>query len=132
MIKVLIIEDEPMIADLYAKSFDKNEFQVEIATNGKEGLEKSQAILPQIILLDIMMPEPNGIQVLQKLKATDATKNIPVIMLTNLSGKNDISHAMSQGAIQYWVKADINPVDLSGKVKEVLGKQKVTPNVGHS
>lgn len=124
MIKVLIIEDEPLIADLYAKTLGKEEFDVEIATDGNEGLELAKTKAPDIILLDIMMPEPNGIQVLQALKSDDVTKSIPVVMLTNLSGKNDSSHAFSVGAMEYWVKNDIKSNELGSRVKQVLNKMK--------
>ena len=123
MIKVLIIEDEPLIAELYAKALGNREFEVAIANGSAEGIEMAKTKPPEIILLDIMMPEPNGIQVLEALKTDEVSKNIPVIMLTNLSGKNDVNHALSKGALGYWVKSDILPVSMGEKIKEALRKK---------
>lgn len=120
MIKVLIIEDEPLIVNMYQKALDVSEFEVSTATNGLDGLEIAKTMKPDIILLDIMMPEPNGIQVLESLKADESTKAIQVVMLTSLSGEYDVSLAISKGAVAYWVKTEIKLDSLGGKIKAVL------------
>src|SRR4030042_3485541 len=120
MTKILIIENEPMVSRMYGKIFEFEKFEVISAIGGKEGLEKVGSEKPDIILLDIMMPEPNGIRVLEELKANPMTNRIPVIMLTNLSGKNDVELALSKGALDYWVKKEIQPQELGQKIKKLL------------
>src|SRR4030042_4920386 len=130
MTKILIIENEPMVSRMYGKIFEFEKFEVISAIGGKEGLEKVGSEKPDIILLDIMMPEPNGIRVLEELKANPMTNNIPVVMITNLSGKNDSELALSKGATDYWVKKEINPQDLGQKIREILktGKDIIPEN----
>jgi len=95
-------------------------FEVLSALNGDEGVELAKSQKPNLILLDVMMPEPNGMQVLENLKADEATKQIPVVMFTNLSGKFDVSFAKSKGALDYWVKNEIEPSKLGEKIKAML------------
>jgi DNA-binding response OmpR family regulator len=119
MIKVLTIEDEPLISKLYQKSLSPNDFEVVVSTGG-DALDIAKVQQPNIILLDVMMPDPNGIEVLKKLKSEEAAKNIPVVMLTNLSGKYDISYALSLGAVDYWIKDEIKIDTLGERIKAVL------------
>ncbi len=120
MVKVLIIEDEPLIIKLYKQALETAGFEVLSALNGDEGVELAKSQKPNLILLDVMMPEPNGMQVLENLKADEATKQIPVVMFTNLSGKFDVSFAKSKGALDYWVKNEIEPSKLGEKIKAML------------
>lgn len=120
MAKILIIEDDPLIQRMYQKIFTFEQYQVEVASNGEEGLEKVKTVAPTIILLDIMMPKMNGLQVLEKLKIDPATHNIPVIMLTNLAGTQDAETALSKGAVKYIVKSEFEPKQVVDMVKEVM------------
>lgn len=126
MAKVLIIEDEPLVVRMYEKSLRFDKHEVSTALNGLEGLEKIKSERPDIILLDVMMPQMNGMQVLEEMAKDPAIKDIPVIMLTNLSGKHDAELAMSKGALEYWVKKDAKPQELGTKITELLAK-KETP-----
>lgn len=118
--KVLIIEDEDLVARMYQKSLQFDDFDVEVAIGGKEGYQMIKDHKPDLVLLDIMMPEPDGMEVLEMIKGDPETKNIPVIMLTNLSGEYDSKLAISKGATDYWVKKDSNPTELGKKIKEKL------------
>ena len=121
MAKILIIEDEPLIAKMYQKALDQKEYEVTLSVGGgDEGFELAKTLNPNLILLDLMMPDPDGIEILKRLKAEVSTKEIPVVVLTNLSGKYDESYARSLGALDYWVKDDIELEELGGKIKEVL------------
>ena len=120
MAKVLIIEDDPLISRLYQKVFKFEGYEVEEANNGKVGLQKVAESKPTLIMLDIMMPEMNGLEVLDKLKASDSTKSIPVVMLTNLAGSQDAEKALSKGAVKYIVKSEYDPKDVVKMVKEIL------------
>jgi len=101
MTKVLIVEDEDLVARMYDKALKFEGFDVTIALGGQDGLEKVKTIKPDLVLLDIMMPEPDGMEVLEKIKTDDEVKDIPVVMLTNLSGKHDAVLAAERGAADY-------------------------------
>ena len=118
--KVLIIEDDQLIQRMYLKMFTFEKFDVETASDGEEGLEKARSVKPTIILLDVMMPKMNGMQVLEKLKADPDTKSIPVIMLSNLAGDNDIETALSKGAVKYIIKSEHDPKEVADMVKEII------------
>lgn len=117
--KVLIVEDDPMIQEMYATMFEIKGFDVVLANDGVEGLEKS-ITRPDIILLDIMMPRMNGLQMLDKLKQDATLKDIPVIMLSNLADESDIRNALAAGAVKYLVKSDYIPSQVAGIIEEVI------------
>jgi DNA-binding response OmpR family regulator len=120
MAKILIVEDDPLMSRMYQKIFKFEGFDVEMAGDGEEGMTKARAIVPTLILLDIMMPKINGLQVLEKLKADPELKKIPVVMLTNLAGQSDAEKALSMGAIKYIVKSEYEPKQVTNMVKEIL------------
>jgi CheY-like chemotaxis protein len=120
MAKLLITEDDPLMSRMYQKIFTFEGFEVVMAADGQEGLDKAREVNPTLILLDVMMPKLNGLQVLEKLKADPATKAIPVIMLTNLAGQQDAENALSKGAIKYIVKSEYDPKQVADMVKEIL------------
>ncbi len=121
-VKVLLIEDDQLILRMYQKIFSFEKFDVELASDGEEGLEKARTMQPKptIILLDVMMPKMNGIQVLEKLKQDPELKSIPVVMLSNLAGENDIETALSKGAVKYIIKSEYDPKQITDMVKEII------------
>lgn len=120
MVKILVIEDDPLMSRMYQKIFSFENYSVEVAHNGEDGLDKARTTKPTLILLDIMMPKMNGLQVLEKLKADADTKGIPVIMLTNLAGTHDAETALSKGAVKYIIKSEYEPKQVADMVKEIL------------
>ncbi len=120
MAKILIVEDDPLMARLYEKVFKFEGYEVDVALNGREGLDKVHAAKPTIMVLDIMMPEMNGLEVLDKLKADPDTKSIPVVVLTNLAGSQDAEAALTKGAVKYIVKSEYEPKQIANMIKEVL------------
>lgn len=120
MANILIIEDDPLMSRMYQKIFVFAGYQVDMAADGQEGLDKARSTKPTLILLDIMMPKMNGLQVLEKLKSDPDTKTIPVIMLTNLAGQHDAETALQKGAVRYIVKSEYDPKQVSDIVKEIL------------
>jgi len=120
MAKILIVEDDPLMLRMYQKIFTLEQYEVDIATNGEEALDKVHAGKPTLILLDIMMPKLNGLQVLDKLKSDPDTKTIPVIMLTNLASEKDAENALLKGAVKYIVKSQYEPKAVVDMVKEIL------------
>jgi DNA-binding response OmpR family regulator len=146
MVKVLIVEDDPLIGRMYQKMFIFEKFEVELANDGEEGLSKAASIKPAIILLDIMMPKLNGLQVLEILKADIQTKAIPVLVLTNLAGQQDAEDALSKGAVMYIIKSEHEPREITEMVRNILagdshkqvppaagpGVKGKNPSTGHS
>jgi len=118
--KILIIEDDPLMSRMYQRIFTFQKYDVEVAADGEEGLAKVASVHPTIILLDVMMPKMNGLQVLEKLKADPETKAIPVIMLTNLAGQQDAETALAKGAVKYIVKSEHDPKEIADLVKEII------------
>lgn len=120
MTKILIVEDDTMICRLYETAFQFEKFSVETANDGEAGLDKAKAFKPTLVLLDIMMPKMNGLQVLEKMKADPELKKIPVVVLTNLSGDSDSMTALSLGAVKYIIKSEFTPKEIVTQVKEIL------------
>ena len=124
MAKILIVEDDTLVAKMYEKVLKFEGFEVELAGSGREGLEKAKAIKPSLILLDIMMPKMHGIEVLERLKANAELKSIPVVILTNLSGTRDAQVGLEKGAIAYLVKSEYKPEEVAAKIKSILSPAK--------
>ena len=120
MARILIVEDDPIISKMYESAFTFDKFEVKMAANGEEGLVAMREWQPTLILLDVMMPKMNGLQVLEAMKKEEPLKNIPVIVLTNLSDKHDAEAALTRGAVKYIVKAEHTPKEVTDLVKEIL------------
>ena len=118
--RVLIVEDDPLISRMYERVFKFEGFEVDMARDGEEGLEKLKRNIPKMILLDIMMPKMTGIDVLRALKANPTTKDIPVVVLTNLSGQADAEKAIELGAVKFIVKSKYKPNQIVKQIKEIL------------
>lgn len=118
--KVLLIEDEVLILRMYEKIFSFEGFNVVTSVDGVEGLEKAKSEQPNLILLDIMMPKMDGLRVLEQLKADDATKEIPVVVLTNLSSDVVIKDAFAKGAVGYLVKSEVVNEKIVEEIKQYL------------
>lgn len=118
--KVLLVEDDLSLLKIYSNKLKINDFEVSIATTGDEGLRKAQVDQPNLILLDLILPGKDGFLVLEELKSSPSTDQIPVIILSNLGQQTDIERGKRLGAIDYLVKSDISLVDLVGKVKKFI------------
>ncbi len=117
---ILIAEDDPMMSHLYQKVFNFEGYQVEMAANGQEALDKARVSKPTLVILDIMMPVLNGLDALDQFKADANLKAIPVVMLTNLAGQQDAERALAKGAAKYIIKSEQDPKGVVAVVKEVL------------
>ena len=118
--RVLIIEDDPLISRMYQTVFKFEGFDVDMARNGEEGIAKLKENRPVMVLLDIMMPKMSGIDVLKALKADPVTKDVPVVVLTNLSGTQDAEKALELGAVKFIVKSQNRPKQIVAQIKEIL------------
>lgn len=119
---ILLIEDDGFLASIYAQKLELEGMDVSLATNGEEGLRMAAKDKPALILLDLIMPKMNGFQVLEQIKQDPETKNIPVLVLSNLGQKEDVERCMALGAVGYVIKAHSLPHETVLKVKEIIEK----------
>lgn len=117
-VKVLLIEDDVRVRELYELVLKMDEYQVITAETGELGLEKAKSENPDLIFLDIRLPGMNGLEVLEQLRQDENTSAIPVVILSNLDDEKTISRGVSLGALEYVVKSRITPQDLSKRVKD--------------
>ena len=121
--KIVLVEDDTYIARAYKAGLEHAGFEVLVASDGAEGLDKIRSEKPDIILLDLVMPVKNGFEVLQELKMEDGLRNIPVIILSNLGQDSDVAKGKALGAVDYMVKTDWSMKEVIEKVKFYLAKK---------
>lgn len=126
--KILVVEDEEILLTALQEELRQSGYQTEGAVDGEDGLVKVKSFQPALVLLDLVMPKMDGMTVLKKLKENPETKDLPVVILTNLSDYERISEALSLGAKDYLVKANYSLADLLEKVKTVLSRGPVIPS----
>ena len=120
--KILFIEDESALQKTLGEVLMQEGYQVVRAMDGEEGLRLAQTEKPDLILLDLVLPKLHGFEVLEKIKKGSDTKDIPVIVLTNLESTSDVEKAVELGATTYLVKASYDLEDVLKKVKNALGE----------
>lgn len=120
MIKVAIIEDDQAISQMYRIKFETEGYEVETAENGKLGLKLAESMKPDIVLLDLMMPEMNGDEMLAKLRATDWGKRTKVIILTNMGEQEAPDSLKTMDVRRFIVKAEMTPRQVAEMVKTEL------------
>ena len=118
--KILLIEDDDTLVEMYTLKFQQEGLDLITVQDGLSGLETAKSELPIVILLDVMMPKMDGFAVLTELKKDDKTKDIPVLLLSNLGQKSDIEKGEKLGANDYIVKASMTPTQVLEKVKSFL------------
>ena len=122
MAKILMVEDELLLVSMYKAALEAAGYEVISASGGEMGLEKVKSLKPDLVLLDIMMPQMTGLDVLDQMKKDPETSSIPVVMLTNLTWNPDPQIPMGKGALDVWVKANNKPSDVVDKVSKLFEK----------
>lgn len=122
MPRVLIVEDDEIMLNMYVKKFTKEGFDISTARDGSIGLVRAVNDVPNVIMLDLMMPESDGFEMLEALHAHPKLKNIPVVVLTNISSDADEQRARLLGATDYLIKAENHPGMVVNRVVELLDK----------
>ena len=122
--KILIAEDEDILCRVLEEKFEDENFKVITASTGDVVIDLARKNKPDMILLDILMPKLNGIEVLAKLKKDDSLKSIPVIMISNLNEDQKIEEALRLGAVDYLVKTDHPIKEVIEKVNKYIIKAK--------
>jgi len=120
--KIAIIEDDLAISQMYRIKFEAEGYKVETAENGKLGLELTEKMQPDITLLDLMMPEMNGHEMLVLLRKTDWGKNIKVVILTNMGEQEIPEEVKALGVEAVVLKADMTPRLVAELVKQIIAK----------
>ena len=121
-ISVLIIEDDSYISDMYKIKLESENFEVTIAKDGTIGIKLLEKQRPDIILLDVVMPKMDGFDVLKTIKGNVESKKVPVVLLTNLSQKENVERGFELGADSYIIKAHFTPSEVVEKIKGILKK----------
>ncbi len=119
--KILIVDDDPLIADMYTLKLKEVGFDVEVAADGRAGLEKIKAGGYDLVLLDVVLPMLDGFEILQAVQR-EGKPLPPIVLLTNLGQKEDVDRGMALGAADYIMKAHFTPTEVVAKVKAVLEK----------
>ena len=122
MTKIAIIEDDPTISQMYRMKFEADGFDVRMAGNGKIGVDLVKSFKPDIILLDIQMPEMDGAAALKLIREHKDSKDTPVIILTNLGEEEAPSEMRTLGISSYIVKANNTPRQVVAQVKNTIGQ----------
>lgn len=123
--KIMVIEDDYFVMDIYNLKLNQEGFEVIPAADGVEALRKlkEEGANPDLILLDIIMPYVNGLEVLEEIKKVDRLKNIPVILLTNLSQKAEVDKGLGLGANDFLIKSHFTPSEVTEKIKSLIYKK---------
>lgn len=120
--KILIVEDEETLSNMIKEEFKAEGHEIKIAKDGDEALSVSKEFIPDVILLDLVLPKKGGLEVLADLKSDEVSKNVPVIILSNLSEDEGIKKAISLGAEDYFIKAQHSICEILEKVQKITKK----------
>jgi CheY-like chemotaxis protein len=118
--KILIVDDEEILRRIYSDRLNFEGFVVDNAADGEEALQKMVSFQPNLVLLDILMPKLNGIQVLEQMNTNPALKTIPVIVLSNVANDENIKKALALGARDYLLKTNFSPNEIIGKINSLI------------
>ncbi len=119
-ITILVVEDEDFLGRVLIDNLSAEGFQTDLAVDGEEAVEKVRKEKPALVLLDLLLPKKDGFFVLEELKSNPELKLVPVIVLSNLGGDEDIKRALALGADDYFVKSQHPIVEVIEKVKNIM------------
>lgn len=120
MKKILLVEDDPFILNIYASQFKKNDFAVDIAIDGQMALDKIKNNPPDLLVLDINLPKIKGWDVLRTVRENPLTKDLKVIVVSNLDKRDCVDNVFNLGVIRYFLKVESSPEEIVEAVKEIL------------
>lgn len=121
MKKILVVEDDKYLSNAYRVKLSKKGFEIRLAFDGNEAIEQLQTFLPDLILLDLVMPRKDGFSTLAELKQNETWKKIPVIITSNLGQSEDIEKGKKLGANDFFVKSELSLNDLINKINQLVG-----------
>ncbi len=117
---IFIIEDDPALVAAYQVKFQQEGYTLQVATDGKIAMDALPGPIPDIVLLDLMLPEVSGFEVLTAMRKDERWRNVPVIIMTNLSDDKDVKQGKDLGASDYLIKANMNIKDIVDRVNQEL------------
>ncbi len=120
MKKILLVEDDPFLVDIYTTKFKEAGFEVDVATDGEMALAKTKEASIDLVILDIVLPQTDGWEILQKIKSDDNTKDLKVMFLSNLGQKGEVEKGLKLGAIKYLIKAHYTPSQVVAEIKKII------------
>ena len=123
MPKILLVEDDGLMSRMYGRLFTYEGYTVEVAADGEAGFVKAKEFQPDLILLDVMMPKMNGLELIKKLKEDERTRNIILVLLTNLGIQEKLDEAMRLGAMGCIIKSNHSPEEVVKMVEGFLNKK---------
>lgn len=118
--KILLIEDEEIMVNLLQRKLSQEGYEVQIARNGEEGLEQARKFLPNLVLMDIVMPKMSGLETMEEMKKDKTLSRIPVIIISNSGQPVELDRAQELGAKDWLVKTEFDPKEVIEKVKKQL------------
>ena len=118
--KILLVEDDPFLIDIYSTKLKDAGFEVLVSDEGEEAIGKVKDENPDLVLLDIVLPEIDGWEILRRIKSDEKFKNLKVIILSNLGQKEEVKKGMELGAVNYLIKAQYTPSQVVEEVKKAL------------
>ncbi len=122
MKKILIIEDEEILSNLLQKKLTAEGYEVEVAKDGEEGMEKVRETIPDLVLLDIIMPKKGGFEVMEEMSEDENLSSVPIIVVSNSGQPVEIDRAQNLGAKDWLVKTEFDPQEVIEKVVSQIGK----------
>jgi len=117
MKSILLVEDDPFMIDIYTTKLKEEGFSIEVAKDGEEGLRKIKEKMPDLVVLDIVLPQIDGWEILEKIKNLE---NLKVVILSNLGQKEEVEKGMKLGATKYLIKAHYTPSEVVEEIKKIL------------
>lgn len=121
MRKILIIEDEELLYNLLRKKLTAEGYDVSVAEDGQKGLDSMKESIPDLVLLDIVMPNKDGFEVMEEMQKDERFKNIPIIIISNSGQPVEVDRAKNLGARDWLIKTEFEPLEVIKKVKKQIG-----------
>ena len=116
---ILLVEDDPFLIDIYTTKLKESGFGVEVASDGESALRKVKEKEPGLVILDIVLPQLDGWEILRQIKSDPKLKNIKIIILSNLGQKEEVERGVELGAVKYLIKAHYTPSQVVEEIKEI-------------
>jgi two-component system alkaline phosphatase synthesis response regulator PhoP len=120
MKNILLVEDDPFLVDIYTTKFKEAGFQVETVSDGNEAMNKLKEAKPDLLVLDIVLPQSDGWEVLRQIREDKDLRHLKVAILSNLSQKAEVNKALALGAVRYLIKAHYTPSEIVKEIRKIL------------
>ncbi len=117
---ILLVEDDPFLIEIYSKKLAEEGFFAEVVSNGEEVLAKVKEKKPELVILDIVLPQVDGWEILQQIKQDPELKNTKVVILSNLGQKEEVEKGIESGAEKYLIKAHFTPSQVVEEIKKII------------